>query len=230
MSCRPATKPRARWQPMAYPAHAATAELFADISSNNSQFDAHKYASAGHLMIAIKATEGTGYANPYWPRWTIDAHTQRLAVTHYHYCRPDQSDPKLEAQRFWDCVRPHFAAKTDRLALDIETDNEADWPAYLAEVDAELHRLSGIDAIGYTYAAAITPQLQLRSGKWWIASYGTSQPSGARRKLANGSLWAWQYTDGHVNPSHGPTAAAGIGHCDMSVLSPAIIALIKRAR
>lgn len=226
---RPAAKPQAKWQPMAYPSKAASAELFADISSNNASFDARSYASAGHLQIAIKATQGTDYTDPKWEPWVTAAHANNLAIVHYHFCA--LANPAAEADYFWGTVRPHFNAKTDRLALDIETGPQGSWPSYLAELDAELYRLSGLEAVGYTFASALTPKLHLRSGKWWVASYGTAQPSGPLRGLPNGSLWGWQYAQGGpiVDPSNGPHAAAGIGDVDMSVLSPPIVSLIRNA-
>lgn len=204
----------------------------ADISSNNPTFDPSAYASAGHLLIAIKATEGTGYVNPDWQRWVTSAHGCRLAVCHYHFC--DGASPIAEAAHFWTVVRPHFKVGVDRLLIDFENPALARLGStagrWLTELDRETIRLSGIRPIGYTFASAISAALQLQSRTWIIAAWGTTQPSGAFRRIANGTLWGWQYTDGQVDPSGGPRSAAGIGQCDMSVISPPIVSMVRKAR
>jgi lysozyme len=220
-----------RWTRMPWPAKASAAYLFADVSSNNPSFNAVQYASAGHLLIAIKATQGATYVNPSYGRWCVDAHRCRLAVAHYHFV--DGVDPVAEAQHFWAETRPHYVAKTDRLVVDIEDPAlqklGRDAPGWLHSFDRELHRLSGVWAEGYTFKDALTPDLRLTSGKWWVASYGNQWPSGARRALPNGSLWAWQYADGGPAGPAGPRGAAGIGACDMSVLSPPIVTLLRKS-
>lgn len=195
------------------PARAPSRTLAADISDNNAMFDARAYASAGHVLVMIKATQGTGFTSSTWQPRVRDAHGQRLAVGHYHYCQPDDN-PVLEARHFWGTVRPHFNPHVDRLLLDLEIGDQATWPRYLAELDSELHRLSGRTAIGYTFAAGLSPGLTLRSGLWWVAAWGTTRPATPRHS----SLWGWQYASATTAPSGGPDRAAGIGPCDMTVI------------
>ena len=225
----PAARARPRLLPMAYPSKASSADVFADISDNNLGFDAQQYASAGHGLIAIKATQGQHVISPSWAQWTQAAHSERVAVAHYHFCQLE--NPRLEAEHFWETIRPHFKPGWDRLVLDLEVGPQSDWPLYLSVLDNELERLSGLQAIGYTFASGLSPQLEIRSGKWWVAAWGTAQPGGRLRQLPNGTLWAWQYAQGFpaVHPSGGPAAAAGIGACDMSVLAPPIVSLIRKA-
>lgn len=217
------------WQRMPHPSHAPERFLFADISSNNASFDAQKYASAGHLLIGIKATQGRGFVNPDWSAWVRDAHANRLAVLHYHFV--DGSGAVSEANHFWMTARQHFDASRDRLAIDFENPALARLgaaaPGYLAEFDHQLHHLSGIHAIGYTFRSALSAALRVDSGKWWVAAFGNQWPAGARRRLPSGTLWAWQFTDGEIG-ADGPRGAAGIGRCDVSVLSPPIVNLLRK--
>jgi GH25 family lysozyme M1 (1,4-beta-N-acetylmuramidase) len=220
-----------RWQPMPWPDKAKAPYLFADISSNNPSFNAPAYASAGHLMIMIKATQGISYVNPRWFEWVQAARAARLAVTHYHFC--DGTAARTEADHFWRTIRPHFKRSCDRLVIDIENPALAQLgpnaASYLATLDSELARLSGLQAIGYTFKSALNPHLRIRSGKWLVAAWGNQWPAGMFRRLPNGTLWGWQFTDGQVG-ANGPRGLAGIGQCDISVLSPPIVSLIRRSQ
>lgn len=101
--------------------------LFADISSNNEGFDPVAYRDAGHILIAIKATEGAGYVNPDHRAWSYAAQIHRIAVIHYHFARPDLGDsPESEANRFLEVALP-MAAGRDYLALDLERGTPQGW-------------------------------------------------------------------------------------------------------
>lgn len=219
------------WTPMSSPADAHAGELFTDLSSNDGGgFNAGAYASAGHLLVMLKATEDLGFLNPDYQQWVRDAHAHRLGVAHYHFCRPENGDPIGEARWFWHNVQPGFRAGVDRLVLDLEVGDPNTWQAYIEQFDAELERISTLMAILYTFGSAIG-RVRVRSNKYHVASWGTQQPSGAHRALANGgTLWAWQYTDGQVDPSGGPTRAAGANGgmpVDMSVLNPATVRSLR---
>lgn len=214
---------------IAAPRKAIEPQLAADISSNNSVFDPAAYASAGHLLITIKATQGLDYVNQFWDEWTHGAHEHKLAVNHYHFA--ELVNPVSEAQFFWLTVRKRFMAGVDRIMIDIETGEQADWPAYLDEFDAELHRLSGLSVIGYTFASALSSDLRLRSSLWMVAAWGTQRPGNLLLGLPCGRLWAWQYTGGLGSPSGGPTGTAGIpGAIDLSVLRNATVRNLRRDR
>jgi hypothetical protein len=217
------------WLFMSSPAQAGSSEVFTDISDNNAGFDARAYASAGHLLVMIKATQGTGYLNPDWAAWTQSAHAHRLAVAHYHFCDPAADAPISEARRFWETVRPEFDARTDRLVIDLETGDENLWPQYLAYLDGELCRYSTISAVLYTMASCLTPALKVRSERFHVASWGNRQPSGGHRTLPAGTLWAWQYYGGTVDPSGGPTEFAGVGQADGNVLNPETVRELRAA-
>lgn len=218
-----------RWRAMPHPSHASPAYLFADLSSNNgaNAYNAAAYAKAGHLLIGLKATEGVGYVNPYYHGWAAAAHANRTAVLHYHFC--DMGNPVAEAHHFWTIVKPNWK-NGDRLAIDIETKLSGNAAAWLAEFDGCLKAQSGIEATGYTFRSALDSYgLKVRSGKWWVASYGGPWPAGPFRRLPRGeTMWAYQYTNG-VDGIAGPRTLTGIaGRCDVSVLSPPIVTLLQK--
>lgn len=192
--------------------------LFADLSDNNAAFNAHAYASAGHQLVALKASEGVGFTDPKHGPRADQAHHAGLLVAHYHFCRPDtHPDHAGEAETFWAAVKP-FEWPGDFLVLDLEVTPRggmAQAAGYLAGFDAALHRISGHRAVGYTYVSYLDeagPRLQVASRRWWIAAYG-SKPG---RLGAGRHRWAWQYTDGRDGPT--PHRFAGIGQCDGSRL------------
>src|ERR1700741_2463802 len=94
--------------------------LFGDISSNNRTFDAATYRKYGHILVAIKAAEGTFYTNPDHRPWSLHAGMNWVSVVHYHFARPDlDNHPADEANHFWDAVA-HLAGWWDYLCVDVE--------------------------------------------------------------------------------------------------------------
>ena len=185
------------------------ASLFADISSNDSAFNAHAYRSAGHRVIAIKATEGVSFTNPHYAAWVAAAHAAGLAVIHYHFCRPENLAPIGQADHFWNTVAPHYHHGPDRLALDLETGHPNSVAGWLATSDAHLHDRSGETPVAYTYLSYLNEAggaLKIGSKRWWIAAWGNQSPPA---KLPGGQqLWAWQNTDGRLGGD--PKRHAGV--------------------
>jgi GH25 family lysozyme M1 (1,4-beta-N-acetylmuramidase) len=182
--------------------------FMADVSSNNSSVNLATYASAGHVAIAIKATEGAGYVNPLHRRWSDEAHAHGLTVCHYHFARPGHGDQGAERALFH---RTYLAAwrKGDYLVLDLEVTEGADVAAYAA---SWLRGMEGFKhpQVLYTYQAFRAEHLgRTRADRWWIADYAPP--------LSSSGQWAKQYTDGETGPA--PHHYAGIGDCDGSVLN-----------
>jgi GH25 family lysozyme M1 (1,4-beta-N-acetylmuramidase) len=213
------------------------AVLFADVSSNDRAFNGHAYKSAGHKLIAIKATEGDQYVNPNHGAWAHAAHAAGLAVAHYCFCRPENGDPAGQAVHFWQTVQPHYLRGRDRLVFDVETDTPGNGSRWLADADSELLRHSGgtpsDQPIGYTFLSYFEQgRPELRSRAWWLAAWGPVLRE--RQPLAGGQyLWAQQYTNGAVGPE--PHVFAGVtgpgpgGACDGSVLNKRSLYLIEQA-
>lgn len=216
--------------------------LFADIAAVGERaFNGHAYKSAGHKIIAMKATEGVGFTDPGHGPWAHAAHAAGLAVVHYHFCHPDQN-PVQQARHFWAVVEPRYIRGRDRLAADLEIGDPKTAARWLTAFERELARLTHAgpsdQLLGYTYqsyfdqAAAAGAPLELASRAWWIAAWGALMRE--RAELGHGQfLWAQQYTDGRAGPD--PHVFAGVigrapgGVCDGSVINKRSLSLIERA-
>lgn len=190
----------------------------ADVSSNNGSIDLDAYANAGHVAIAIKATEGTNYTNPAHPSWCNWAHRRGLTVCHYHFARPSRRNITAEVDLFHRISRRAWRAG-DYLVLDLEK-QEGGSPANYADRFLEQLKPLGHPLVLYTYRAFWNEHrlatVRLPGGRVWMADY--SEP------LSNEHHWAKQYTDGEQGPL--PHHYAGIGDCDGSVLNPTTAALL----
>jgi lysozyme len=202
---------------------------FADVSSNNATFDAPTYRhKGGHQLVAIKATEATGYVNPRYVEWVQAAHKARVTVAHYHFARPERGDGTAEFQHFWEIAGHHFQ-NGDYVVLDLETNagdpraNVAFAHAFYAACTARRHQAVLYSSSSYLWSCG--PALAPPGGRVWVAAYGPrpgALPKGMRQ-------WAWQFTDGAVGPT--PHQCQGIGRCDVSALNRrTAAALALRAR
>lgn len=220
-------KAGSRWLPMAAPDRAANAELMVDLSSWNLSFDANAYASAGHLLVAIKATQGTRYVNPDWARWAVDAHLAHLAVAHYHFA-DDVTDPIGEARYFANAIRPHYKRSRDLVVLDLEQGTRSEWARYVSLFFSELARLLR-DPVCVLYCpqSQLGPDLKVPGGRCWVAAWGSVRPG----PMHDGQwLWGWQYTNGQIDTAGGPRTVAGVpSTCDVTVLAPTVVRWLRGA-
>ena len=194
---------------------------FADVSAYQPNVNMHDYADAGHLLIAIKATEGLNYVNPYHRGMSYAAGARHVAVVHYHFARPDLGNsPQAEAEHFVRTVK-HLGGPFDYLVLDLERGTPQGWshdPAWSKAFDARLRELIWYRTILYASRSALQ-----ESHEWlyeppfrvWDAAYGT-EPDYAPPGY---EVMFRQYTDGIVGPE--PHTFAGIGRCDGNRMSHA---------
>lgn len=202
---------------------------FADISHWVEEFDAAKYASAGHLLLGTMATQGQGYVDPTFAHRADAAHQHGLPVLYYHYCQPDVgAQAQLEMAHFWRTVRPHFAL-FDLLGLDLEREHPEGQQAlvhYVAACDSALHGHSGQQPLLYTYLSmfqSLPASLNVSSRRVIIAAYQAGVP-----RLGHGRhRFAQQYTDGVHGPE--PRSFAGIGACDGNLLTRGAYRQLRRA-
>lgn len=193
--------------------------LFADISSNNPQFDASTYRAGGGILVAIKATEGVNYTNPYHRNWCLHAGLNWIGVVHYHFARPDTgSDPAAEANHFCDVALP-LAGLWDYLAVDIERATPTGWqhdPAWTRAFDDQVRARSRFRVILYANRSTLEGfegWLTSDRKRVWDADWST-----APNYAPPGYDCAFrQFTDGEVGPE--PHSLTGIGQCDISSMS-----------
>lgn len=206
--------------------------LFADLSSNNAQFIAHEYRQAGHILVAIKATEGTRYVNPDHRPWSYAAGSQHIAVAHYHFARPDLNDnPEAEAWHFLNVAHPLTGGR-DYLVLDYERSVPAGWkhdPAWSARFALYVSDHSRFQVILYANRSTLE-----ESDQWlgkqtkkrvWDADYSVTPdyaPPGYTCAMR-------QFTDGVVGP--GPHELPGVGRGDVNRMSLSMFeAVASKAR
>lgn len=199
-----------------------------DISSNNPSFNAAQYRSSGHRLIIIKATESTGFVNPDYASWVHSAHQHGLAVIHYHFARPENGEPRQQADHFAHTIKDHFVRPGDFTMVDVETGSPVECRAWLNEYDSHLQ--------GYGYRTWLYAPLSyyeegtlsVHSNSYYIAAWGRNRPSLRR----GNDLKLWQYTDGAVTGPNGyPTSFAGVpGRVDADVLSPDLVKYLRKLR
>ncbi len=194
--------------------------LFADLSNNDPQFTASKYRNAGHILLGFKATQGLEFTDAHHAAACEKAHKVNIAIAHYHFAEPNH-DAVKQARHFWHVVKPQWRTG-DYVVLDVErltpSRKNRDLRAWCNAFQRELHRVSGHDAILYTYLSFLTdnlgPLVRRRFPRIWMAQYShhATPPMWAR------PLWAWQRTDGKDGPA--PHTLPGIPHpCDVNVLN-----------
>lgn len=198
---------------------------FADISSNNPEYNAAAYASGGYVAVMLKATEDDNYHNPFYSvehggrdNWARDSHRQNLPVFHYHFARPEHGNPGGQMEWFWSVVKPHFRWDYgDRVIIDLETGDPRSGASWLREADSHLKAISGTHPWAYTYLSYfLSGGVTISSKNMHIAAFGSRRPGDFRWRLPFGmNLAAWQHTDRMSH--HG---IGGLG--DGSVLNPAI--------
>lgn len=187
---------------------------FADISNNNAEFDAERYAAAGHLIVAVKASEGVTFTDPDHHTWTLHAHLHHLGVIHYHFARPDLNpDPAAEAEHFLRAVGG-LAGGRDYLALDLERAVPAGF-SHDPEWSCEFDRVIRADSRFRTVIYMSQSLFESAQGWWWHAPHHLwlAAWSGERNpRYQTARVIFRQYTDGVVGPE--PHTFVGIGQCD----------------
>ena len=194
---------------------------FADVASYQRGMDLAAHGAHGYDRVVVKATEGTGYVNPYFARefntktsgfadWWRWAGTLGLARGAYHFARPSQWGGAAEADWFHRALRRAGGlGPRDWPVLDTEESGQ--------ERRAALHAAEFCERmveLGYRYGwvyagtyylglAELTPD-RLPEG-WrnlWLANYNpvgddrVPLPAGWPREL----LVARQYTSSASQP------------------------------
>jgi GH25 family lysozyme M1 (1,4-beta-N-acetylmuramidase) len=192
---------------------------FADLSDNNMDYQALTYADAGHLIIALKASEGVDYVNPKHRGWALQSGLEHVAVIHYHFARPDLGNtPEAEAQ-FFLRVTEGLLGPRDYVVLDLERATPQGWehdPAWSRDFDQYIREHSHYRTILYASQSTLQGYTGWLFGaplRSWDAAWGDG-PDYA----PPGYVCVFrQYTDGTVGPE--PHGFAGIGSCDGNRMS-----------
>ena len=193
--------------------------LFADLSSANPHFDAGEYKRSGHILVAIKATEGTSYVNPLHRGYSLRAGLEHVGVVHYHFARPDVGNrPADEAEHFLRWALP-LAGPRDYLLLDLERATPQGYrhdPEWSQAFDRYVIDHSRFNTILYANKSTLQ-----QSDNWLVnllkrvhdADWSNDPdyaPPGYKCVFR-------QLTDGVIGPA--PHSLPGIGECDVNRMS-----------
>lgn len=121
-----------------------------DVSSHQGVIN---YKANGFNFAFVKATEGTGYVNPYLNAQTVQADKERIPQGAYHYYRTDGGTPEQQARYFINTIGINYAKDPNTmLMLDAESNAwdgnnfRGDEPKRFLD---EVHRLTGKKCVVY---------------------------------------------------------------------------------
>lgn len=140
---------------------------------------AHYYPQADGIII--KATEGTGYVNPY-----CDADYQRAKHDNkprgfYHYALG--GDPRAEAEYFYNNTRGYV--RDGIPCLDWESGGNSAWgnTSWCRQFVDRYHELTGVWPMIYIQASAITQAANCaKNCALWVAYYPTNEAGWANER------------------------------------------------
>ncbi|MDI2033007.1 GH25 family lysozyme [Paenarthrobacter nitroguajacolicus] len=169
-----------------------------DVSMHQASID---ISATGTRWVAIKATEGIGYADTALDSNLASARAAGVPVYFYHFARPTaDNDATIEADCFVRNVQPRYQPG-DGIVLDWEAENQDDTAWAKTWLDAASARL-GLDAWIYmNTSTATTHDWAAVQAKYplWQADYGpnTEHGFGTARTRPDAPGWnvaAWQYS------------------------------------
>lgn len=126
--------------------------------------------------VICKATEGTGYVNPYCDEHYQSAKAAGKLLGVYHYA--SGGNPEAEAEFFINNVQGYLREAI--LVLDWESGNNAAWgdSSWVARFCAHVVALTGINPMIYVQRSAASQCVGLGDYGIWLAEYPDYAPRG----------------------------------------------------
>ena len=173
-----------------------------DVSHHNGNIDFKLVAADGISFVFIKATQGKSFRSTKFLQFVKDAKAAGLLIGAYHYVDDSAGSvdaAKAEAQNFYRAIQDAGGIGTFDLppVMDYESNKNGHSKATITAVAKtfleEMHKLTGVKPLVYTYPAFIGNFTGLSSYPLWIARYSTQTPADA----SGWTRWDyWQYSDG----------------------------------
>jgi GH25 family lysozyme M1 (1,4-beta-N-acetylmuramidase) len=178
------------------------------VSAYQPGVDWQQVARAGFAFAFVKATESTGYTNPFFSSYWTEIQQNGLVRGAYHFAHPDDGQAAAEAAYFASVVSPQAG---DLMVLDLEvgTGDCQAWAIQFAQaLNFPVMLYSGVPFM-QAHNLDNAETAAAFGGKLWIAAYSSNPPN-----LPAGwpELTFWQYSDRE--------SVAGIGACDCSIYLP----------
>ncbi|HEX5418161.1 MAG TPA: glycoside hydrolase family 25 protein [Chloroflexota bacterium] len=154
-----------------------------DISNNNGSINWDITGKQPYSFVVIKASEGTGFRDPFFRSDWTEAGQHGLVRGAYHFGRPSQNSGHAEAQFFLDMVGDLQVG--DFLALDLEDVQvaaDADLHAYALDFLTTVEAQVGFKPLLYSANWYMEPHNLLGHDDLaqygiWYASWQPTQPS-----------------------------------------------------
>jgi lysozyme len=173
-----------------------------DVSSWQSNLTAANYqtlAQNGVKAVTIKASEGTGYTNPYLLQQVQYAQQAGLSVNFYHFVHfTTVAQAQAEAQQFINSVKSVTSSTNVVMVADFESSelagvSKTQNDANLAAFDSALNQAGYNKTDLYTMASWLGVHIDTNTtNQGWIADY-PANPTGNKYPNANAWQWASDY-------------------------------------
>lgn len=159
---------------------------------------------SGVDVVMIKATQGTGYVNPYCDKDYQAARKAGKLLGIYHYC--SGGNPEAEAKYFYKNTKNYIGEAVP--AVDWESNQNASWgnKNYIRRFVDEFHKLSGVWCLIYVQASSINQVANCaKDCGLWVASYPSMSWYSWKvpNMRVNTSPWAtytiWQFTGDNMD-------------------------------
>lgn len=179
-----------------------------DVSSYQGNIDFSKVKASGVEIVYIKATQGTGYINPYLSSQYAGAKSNELKIGFYHFLTHD--DPAAQAQHFFNIISGMEA--DCRYVIDVE--DQSKWnisdASRITRAFADCLISQGKEPAIYTgdYFYRDTLDNSVKDIPLWVANYGS-------RVIATNYV-------GHQYSSSGSVSGVA-GNVDMNNFSEGIL-------
>lgn len=173
------------------------------------------YATLSYVdTIMVKATQGTGYVNPYCDTDYQRAKKAGKQLGIYHYA--GGGNPESEAQYFYKNVKGYIGEAVP--AVDWESYQNASWgnTTWVKRFVTEFHRLSGVWCLIYVQGSAISQVANCsKLCGLWVASYPSTnwKSWNVPNMRVNTYPWSvftiWQFTGDDMDRNLVNTTVAG---------------------
>lgn len=186
-----------------------------DVSRWQNAVDFAAVAQSGKRFVVAKATEGIGFSDPRYSTNRSGAMAAGLAVSAYHYARPDLNPTNPQGEADWFVDQMGLAPGMLIPALDLEVAGSTTIAELQQWVGAWLDRVyarTGVRPMLYTspafwkkYLGDTTVFADAGYTVLWVAHWQTAGPTTPARNWSNRGWTFWQYDDCGSVP--------GIGGC-----------------
>ena len=180
-----------------------------DVSSHNG-WPYNSVTEKGYTksdFVIVKATQGTGYVNPYCDKAIQRAIKDGKLWGFYHYATG--KTPEIEARYFFNNCKGYIGKGIP--ALDWEgVQNPAfgnkEWCLRFVN---EFHKLSGVWPIIYIQKSALSQAANCASNcGLWVASWGVSHP-GSVLPWSTFTIWQWTSNNEKLDENYGNLTREG---------------------